>query len=59
MYENFGVKFILFTFGDSEDEKYCSKLNFVNVIPVYKYIKKEVKNRRYNFYDFQIKENFK
>ena len=40
MYENFGVKFILFTFGDSEDEKYCSKLNFVNVIPVYKYIKK-------------------
>jgi len=40
MYDNYGVKFILFTFGDSEDEKYCTNLNFINVIPVYKYIKK-------------------
>ena len=38
--ENFGYKFFLITYGDDEDLKYKYLFDNVEIIPIYKYIKK-------------------
>ena len=49
MNESYGVKFSLLTFGDSNDLNLLSQYEYLEVIPIYKYLNKK-KNKFLNFF---------
>jgi len=40
LHKMYGIKFIFITFGDEQDEKYKHIYDFIEVVPVYKYIER-------------------
>ena len=40
LHKMYGIKFIFITFGDEQDEKYKHIYDFIDVVPVYKYIER-------------------